>query len=530
MQFLEKLNEKTNNKYEFLRISNLNLDINSNSLSIVCLLPENIQEDKFTDEDKAFIENFCREQVPEQFSIKIAFIKNRLNKEVIAKQILNFMANRHKALASQYDAGLTDIEIYGNEKIVINIYVTSAVLDYCEKSGFKDNLAKFIYNQNCTDKVVIQLKVSKQVDSESLLEEQNNVHYVDMGEIDIIGNYHYCVGKDINRKPRYIDKYKKEMDGICVCGTVKDLKRFNILDKTSPEQKIKKVLFKFTIDDTTGSMDCLYFARTRKTKLKKEGYDTCLDTLQDGDDVVIYGNYRLSDYSGKNELLILKLAKCKINYDGLNERRENLKKANKIKVFQKPRAYEEEIKDNLFEYIGHCDYIMNNKFFVFDLETTGTNVATDDIIEIGGVKLEKGRIVEYYNTLIDPDRHIPEGASDVNHIYDEDVKNAPYIEDIMPFFMEYCKGYILVAHNGAGFDFKFIERYCQKFNLPFENKLVDSLTEARKILKNQRSHSLATLCKQFNIINKNAHRAYEDAEATAKVFTKLMDDFYRKEE
>lgn len=531
MQFLDKLNEATNNKYSYLRISNLNLDIGTNSLSVVCLLPPEITEDKFTDDDKRIIEEFCREQVPEQFDIKIVFIKNRLNKEAILKQVLTFMSSRHKTLAGQYDAGMTEVEIE-DKKITVNLFMTSAVIDYCERSGLKDNLAKFLYSQNCTDKVVVKLNVSREVDSEKLLADRDHVRFVDMGEIDIIGEYHYYVGKDITKRPRYIEKYKKEMDGICVCGTVKELKTINITDKNSPDNKVKKVLYKFVIDDTTGSMDCIYFARTRKPKKYEDNkaFVTCLDGLSDGDDVVIFGNYRMSDYSGKNELLVVKLAKCRINYEGLDERRENIKKANKIKVFQKPQTYKEEIKDNLFDILGHCDYIMNNKFIVFDLETTGTNIASDEIIEIGAVKLVEGKITEYYNTLVDPDRHIPDEASRVNHIYDEDVKNAPYIEDVFPFFMQYCKGYILIAHNGSGFDFRFLERYCNKYGIPFENELVDSLTEARKILKKQRSHSLASLCSYYNIVNKNAHRAYEDAEATAKVFVKLMDEFYRKDE
>lgn len=531
MQFLDKLNEATANKYSYLRISNLNLDIGTNSLSVVCLLPPEITDKEFTDEDKKVIEEFSRQQVPEQFSVKIVFIKNSLNKEAILKQVLTFMSSRHKTLSGQYDAGMTDVEIE-DKKITIKLYMTSAVIEYCERIGLADSLSKFIYSQNCADKVTVKLNVSREVDSEELLADREHVRYVDMGEIDIIGDYHYYVGKDITKRPRYIEKYKKEMDGICVCGTVKELKTINITDKNSPDNRLKKVLYKFVIDDTTGSMECIYFARLRKAKKYESDkpYVTCLEGLKDGDDVVIFGNYRRSEYSGKNELLVVKLAKCKINYEGLGERRENIKKANKIKVFQKPQPYKEEIKDNLFDILGHCDYIMNNKFIVFDLETTGTSIASDEIIEIGAVKLEEGKITEYYDTLIDPDRHIPEEASNVNHIYDDDVKNAPYIEDVFPFFMQYCKGYILIAHNGSGFDFRFLERYCNKYGIPFENELVDSLTEARKILKKQRSHSLASLCNYYGIVNKNAHRAYEDAEATAKVFVKLMDEFYRKDE
>lgn len=533
MQFIDRLNQATADKYEFLRISRLNLDIGTSSLSVVCLLPEDITEDKFSDEDKKIVEEFCRNQIPDTFSLKISFVKNKLNAEAILNQAVRFISAKYQTLTSQYDPNMTKISIDG-KKVNIDLFVVSTVVHYCEKSGFKDSLAKFIYSQNCTDKVTVRINVAREVDAEKVLEDRESVHYVDIGEIDIIGDYHYYIGKDIGRKPRYIDKYKKEMDGICVCGTVGEIKRINIIDKTSPDRRVKKVLFKFTIDDSTGKMDCLYFAKLRKPKKHEDdhgnGFVTCLDSLAEGDDVVIFGNYRYSDFSDKNELTVVKLALCKINYAGMDKRREEIKKANKIKVFQIPKKYEVDITDNLFDIMGHCDYILDNKFIVFDLETTGTNTETDDIIEIGAVKLEGGKITEYYDTLIDPDRHIPDGASQVNHIYDDDVKNAPYIEDVIGFFMNYCKGYKLIAHNGHGFDFKFIKRLCEKFNLPFENQLIDSLTEARRILPYLRRHSLGALCEHYNVINQNAHRAYEDSEATAKVFVKMMDEYYSREE
>ncbi len=83
-----------------------------------------------------------------------------------------------------------------------------------------------------------------------------------------------------------------------------------------------------------------------------------------------------------------------------------------------------------------------------------------------------------------------------------------------------------MAHNGAGFDFKIIRRLAGQLGYPLYNEMVDSLTEARNILTKSRRHSLEALCEHYGIVNKNAHRAYEDAEATAKVFVKLMDDKY----
>lgn len=528
MQFIDKLNEATNNKYEFLRISKLNLDVGANSLSVVCLLPQNITEDKFSEKDKKVIEEFCRSQVPGTFALKIAFVKNLINQEAISKQVFNFISLKYQTILSQMDPSMTEVKIE-SDRIVIDIYVYSTAQFFCENSGLKEKLAKHIYNQNCINKIVVNIKVCKSVDTDRLLEERENVKYVDSGEIEVVGGYHYLVGKDITRKPRYIEKYKKEMDGICVCGTVSELKRINIVDKNSPDRRLKNVLFKFVISDSTGKMDCVYFAKIRKPKKDEKEHTTCLDMLKDGDDVVILGNYKYSDYSDKNELTVVRLALCKINYDALAKRREDIKLANKIKIFQSPKAYDVDMNESLLDLLGHCDYIMNNKFVVFDLETTGLNTDTDDIIEIGAVKLEEGKIVEYYNTLVDPKRSIPAGASEVNNIYDVDVKNAPYIEDVFGFFVDYCKGYVLVAHNGAGFDFKIIKRIASQLGYPLYNPMIDSLTEARNVLPSQRRHSLGALCEHYGIVNKNAHRAYEDAEATAKVFVKLMDDKYREQ-
>ncbi|MDE6471499.1 MAG: 3'-5' exoribonuclease [Clostridia bacterium] len=523
MQFIDKLNEATNNKYDFLRISKLNLDVGANSLSVVCLLPQDITDDKFSEKDKKVIEEFCRSQVPSSFALKIAFVKNLINQEAISKQVFNFISLKYQTILTQMDPSMTDVRIEA-DRIVIDIYVFSTAQYFCENSGLKEKLAKHIFNQNCVNKVVVNIKVCKAVDTDKLLKEREDIKYVDNGEIEIVGDYHYLVGKDINRKPRYIEKYKKEMDGICVCGTVSELKRINIIDKKSPDRRLKNILFKFVISDSTGKMDCIYFAKIRKPKKGEREHTTCLDMLKEGDDVVILGNYKYSDFSDKNELTVVRLALCKINYDALAKRREDIKLANKIKIFQSPKAYEVDMNDSLLDLLGHCDYIMNNKFVVFDLETTGLNTETDDIIELGAVKLEEGKIVEYYNTLVDPKRSIPEGASKVNNIYDADVKNAPYIEDVFGFFVDYCKGYVLVAHNGAGFDFKIIKRVAGQLGYPLYNEMVDSLTEARNVLPGSRRHSLEALCDHYGIVNRNAHRAYEDAEATAKVFVKLMDD------
>lgn len=124
MQFIDKLNEATNNKYDFLRISKLNLDVGANSLSVVCLLPQDISEDKFSEQDKKIIEEFCRSQVPNTFALKIAFVKNLINQEAISKQVFNFISLKYQTILAQMDPSMTDVKIEG-DRIVIDIYVFS---------------------------------------------------------------------------------------------------------------------------------------------------------------------------------------------------------------------------------------------------------------------------------------------------------------------------------------------------------------------------------------------------------------------
>ena len=87
--------------------------------------------------------------------------------------------------------------------------------------------------------------------------------------------------------------------------------------------------------------------------------------------------------------------------------------------------------------------------------------------------------------------------------------------------MDYCKDAILVAHNGDNYDFKILRRECYDNNIPMENRLMDSLTMSRKAFPEFPNHKLDTLCNRLQVELINAHRAYFDAEATAKVFIKM---------
>ncbi|MGN0408533.1 MAG: PolC-type DNA polymerase III [Bacteroides sp.] len=163
---------------------------------------------------------------------------------------------------------------------------------------------------------------------------------------------------------------------------------------------------------------------------------------------------------------------------------------------------------------------LDEKYVVFDIETTGFSAENDRIIEIGAVKIEDGEITGRFSTFVNPEVPIPFKIEKLTSINDAMVLPAPKIEEVLPDFLEFCKDCVVVAHN-AEFDTGFIRNKAEKQNLEFNNTVVDTLAIARFLLPNLHNFKLDTLTKHFNVSLNNHHRAVDDAEATAGVFLKM---------
>ena len=121
----------------------------------------------------------------------------------------------------------------------------------------------------------------------------------------------------------------------------------------------------------------------------------------------------------------------------------------------------------------------------FDVETTGLNPHEKDAIcEIGAVKMKEDVIVDTFQTLINPKREIPHYVSSIHHIYDEDVKDAPYFEDIADKFLDFLKDSIICGYN-LSFDLNFLNKELERIKYPLlENfPTIDVLKMARRSLK-----------------------------------------------
>lgn len=165
---------------------------------------------------------------------------------------------------------------------------------------------------------------------------------------------------------------------------------------------------------------------------------------------------------------------------------------------------------------------LDEKYVVFDIETTGFSPVKNKIIEIGAVKVINGKITEYYSTFVNPHVPIPYEIVKLTSITDEMVKDAKSIEEILPEFMEFSEGAIMVAHN-ASFDMSFIKENCRRQGIERDFTYVDTMGIARVLLTDIKRHTLDSICKKLNIVLESHHRAVDDAGATAHMFVKFVE-------
>jgi len=158
---------------------------------------------------------------------------------------------------------------------------------------------------------------------------------------------------------------------------------------------------------------------------------------------------------------------------------------------------------------------------VFDIETTGFSPLKNRIIEIGAVRVEEGRIVDKFSSFVNPDVPIPFEIEKLTGINDNMVLDAPKIDRVLPDFLEFCRGAVMVAHN-AGFDISFIKENARQQGLEFNPTVLDTVSLARVLLPNLNRFKLDTVAKELKINLANHHRAVDDAGATAEIFVRFI--------
>lgn len=171
---------------------------------------------------------------------------------------------------------------------------------------------------------------------------------------------------------------------------------------------------------------------------------------------------------------------------------------------------------------------LRESYVVFDLETTGFSAHQNRIIEIGAVKVVNGEVVDQFSEFVNPEVPIPYEIENLTGINDSMVMGSPTIEVILPKFMDFCEGSIMVAHN-ADFDMSFIKVNADRQGLPCEYTVLDTVALARVLMPHLGNFKLNNIAKHLGISLENHHRAVDDATATGEIFMKFIEMLEEKE-
>ena len=170
------------------------------------------------------------------------------------------------------------------------------------------------------------------------------------------------------------------------------------------------------------------------------------------------------------------------------------------------------------EDVSSCFYKM---FAIVDIETTGGHASASAITEIAIAIHDGEKMVDYYETLINPQMTIPRFIQVLTGISNAMISQAPLMEEVAPHIFSLLKDKVFVAHN-VNFDYSFVKHQLAKHGFELDAKKLCTIRLARKLLPGHASYSLGKLCRSLNIDIEQRHRAGGDTLATVKLFEMIL--------
>ncbi|MBO5394375.1 MAG: ribonuclease H-like domain-containing protein [Clostridia bacterium] len=506
---LEKLNEKYNNKYNYLKLLNVVYDKDSLLCTITLLYPYQI--DEISPADKEEIIKFYQEFLSLNAEIKVKFKKSFLDECLILEEVIEFFKNNKKGIYP-YISPENLSSSFVDQKVEINISLNQDIVSLLEDSDLEMQIKKHIESL-----FIANVKANLIENDETLPDEIDAEDLIPTSTGKRVRRYDIkiekkLIGGDIAPKPEYICDIKSPKPAVILAGFISNKNQKKYIQKKGKNAGKEKMLYTFTLRDKDASIDCVYFCG--KTHEKD------MESLDDLFMVACVGNVQVG-LNGKLTYYIKKLSLASPCEEVVEEivAQSGVYKHTKV-VF--PDRMPSETQGNLFEEKKeYNDYIMRNTFVVFDIETTGLDPENCEITELGAVKIENGEVTERFQSFAKPSHPIPEEVVRITNITDEMVADAPKPEDVVYDFYEWSRGCVISGYNIINFDMKFIHKVAEKIGVTFDNEIIDAFPLARQSGLRLGNYKLGTVVKALGLTLVDAHRAYNDAHATALVLLEL---------
>lgn len=466
---------------------------------------------KITDEVNINIYNKVKELIGDYVKYEINFIKCPLDKSAIANHTYLTIMNSFPAISRNFNFDDVSVEI-DNVKVKVTLKLSPTNYDYATGLNRESMVAEKLKESFLAD-FEVEFKKKEEIETtgsaiennieflESVKTAEEKVVYELSDITNIIGKNDYSLALDYT-------KIKSPVENVIICGEITNVQKRTYtkkLNQKGESKEVERVFYSFSIKNENRFMYCSIFP--------KQSDENKCELLEVGMKICTFGSFR--SFNGKLNFTSQTIARCEYKKE---EIKSKTKVVNEEYHVVKPEKYIHYEQSGLFDEV---DKKIPGTYVVFDLETTGLESNKDEIIEIGACKIVDGRIDETFSTFVKPSKHIPREITEITGITDEMVSEAPAINYVLPDFYKFCYGAIMVGHN-VSFDIGFIYAAGKKHAYEFDNKLMDTMEMARNKLPGLKNYKLKTIVEKLGIVLKDAHRAINDATATAKVFLKLL--------
>ena len=440
-------------------------------------------------------------------NVKINIKQEKLSKEYLEMRIKEYLFN-DVAYSQAVDLERISVSEFNNN-YQISLFVDKTKLNKLDNESLTSRIKQEIsmlgnfevdFNIDCYES-----QSSNIIENRKEIFAEDNA--IDFSNIVRITNFKLFLGRidDVFEAKLPININNTEKDAV-IAGFIQNVSEFTSKKNIGTDKKY----YKFDLVYDEERINCTTFS--------KDGFG--LFELENNRQIVVLGD--IDEYNGAFSIRVKGIGLCSFDLPKKVE-----KKASKFYKYVSPEPYVNIEQASFLDIKKQTEsnYLLENDFVVFDLETTGIDYKNNKIIEIGAVKIRKGEIIEQFSTFVNPQMHINDEASKVNNIYDDMVASAPTYEQVIPDFFKFCENAILVGHNLIGFDLPFLNYYAKKIGYEFKNKAEDTMEMSRKYLGQLKHVKLSNVCDFLGVSLIGAHRAVNDTIATAKVFIKLIENY-----
>jgi len=292
VEFLDKFNEITKEKYLPVRISSVDVQKKPPVVQVNFLVPYDIL-DSYTEDDKKEILSAVTSLLPDSMQVVVTYTKSFIDEDIVKRYVLSFFKEKHPTVL--IESSEIDIKIV-NQIAFITIHMKSMFYDFFKSVDLTGNITQYMAHKMCNEVRVEILDSKKDIDFDTDLATEESITIISRRLRT--SNHEKVVGKDITARARYIIDSKEQEEIAVYAGEVVDFKR-------NESKKTGNSYYVFKIDDTTGSMTCKAIA-----KYQGEGV---YDQIGIGDTIIVQGRKDLDTFLHDSVLLCRDISKCEID-------------------------------------------------------------------------------------------------------------------------------------------------------------------------------------------------------------------------